>query len=109
MRAPSSSPLKTLLGRGLLALALLFGQQQAALHWLSHAIEATHAKASQSTPAEHCDECLALAGLGAGAPSATPALPASFAQHALVALRPAGPAPVELRLGFHSRAPPILS
>ena len=110
MRAPSSSPLKILLGRGLLALALLFGQQQAALHWLSHAIEATQAKASQKpAPTEHCDECLALAGLGAGAPSATPALPASFAQHALVALRPAGPAPVELRLGFHSRAPPILS
>ena len=109
MRAPSSSPLKTLLGRGLLALALLFGQQQAALHWLSHAIEATQAKASSSPPQEHCDECLALAGLGAGAASATPALPASFAQHALVALRPAGLAPVELRLGFQSRAPPILS
>ena len=109
MRAPSSSPLKILLGRGLLALALLFGQQHAALHWLSHAIEATQAKASQSAPSEHCDECLALAGLGAGAPSATPLLPASFAQPALVAWRPAGPASVELRLGFHSRAPPVLS
>ena len=109
MRAPSSSPLKTLLGRGLLALALLFGQQQAALHWLSHAIEATQARASQSAPADHCDECLALAGLGAGAPSATPVLPASFAQHALVAVRLASHAPVELWLGFQSRAPPILS
>lgn len=108
MRSTPSS-LKTLIGRGLLALALLFGQQQAALHWLSHAVEATHAKATKSAPLDHCDECLALAGLGAAAPSASPTLPASFAQHALVALRPAGLAPVELRLGFRSRAPPILS
>jgi len=103
------SPLKTLLGRGLLALALLFAQQTAALHWLSHAVEATHAKASNQAPSEHCDECLALAGLGAAAASSTPVLPASFAQHALYALPPAAASPAALRLAFHSRAPPILS
>ena len=109
MRAIPSS-LKTLLGRGLLALALLFAQQQAALHWLSHAVEATQAKASSKTaPAEHCDECLALAGFGAAATSSATALPASFAQHALVALPPVSVAPAVLRLAFQSRAPPILS
>ena len=110
MRAIPSS-LKTLLGRGLLALALLFAQQQAALHWLSHAVEATQAKASSKTaPAEHCDECLALADIGAAATgSGIPALPASFARHALVALPSVAVAPAALRLAFHSRAPPILS
>ena len=108
MRAIPSS-LKTLLGRGLLALALLFAQQQAALHWLSHAVEATKAS-SKTTPAEHCDECLALADIGAAATgSGVPALPASFARHALVALPPVSVAPAALRLAFHSRAPPILS
>ena len=104
----STSPLKILLGRGLLALALLFGQQHAALHWLSHAIEATHAKAGTPAPDEHCDECLALAGLGAAAASAAPSLPVPIAQHALRSLPAAAIAPVALRLGFHSRAPPIL-
>jgi hypothetical protein len=103
------SSLKTLLGRGLLALALLLGQQHAALHWLSHAVEATQAKASKAAPLEHCDECLALAGLGAAATSAAPALPAFDAQHALTPQHPAVSASVQLRLGFHSRAPPVLS
>ena len=108
MRAIPSS-LKTLLGRGLLALALLFGQQHAALHWLSHAVEATQAKASHPTPSEHCDECLALAGLGAAATPTAVTLPLGVARHALVALPPVAVASVALRLGFHSRAPPILS
>ena len=109
MRAIPSS-LKTLLGRGLLALALLFAQQQAALHWLSHAVEATQAKASSKTaPAEHCDECLALADIGAAATSSFAAVPTSFARHALVAPPPVSVAPAALRLAFHSRAPPILS
>jgi hypothetical protein len=108
MRAIPSS-LKTLLGRGLLALALLFGQQHAALHWLSHAVEATHAKAGSPASDEHCDECLALAGLGAAAAGTAPALPASFAQHALYSLPAVASAPIAPRLAFHSRAPPILS
>ena len=110
MRAIRSS-LKAVLSRSLLALALLFGQQHAALHWLSHAVEATQAKAkaSHSTPSEHCDECLALAGLGAAATPTAVALPLAVAQHALVALPPVAVASVALRLGFHSRAPPVLS
>ena len=107
MRA-SPPLLKKLLARGLLALALLFAQQTAALHWLSHAVEATHAKAARGTaPADHCDECLALSALGAAATSSTLALPAGFAQHAMVALPAVLPAPAALRLAFHSRAPPI--
>jgi hypothetical protein len=106
---PTPSPLKRLLARGLLALALLFAQQQAALHWLSHAIEATQAKASKPTPIEHCDDCLSLGALGAGATSASPALPVSFAQHALTTTPTVVDSPAALRLAFRSRAPPILS
>lgn len=108
MRSPKPS-LKNLLARGALALLLLFAQQQAALHWLSHAVEATHAKASSSAPAEHCDECVALSAFGAAATSAPTPLPVSSAQHALAAPPIVATAPVPLRLGFRSRAPPILS
>jgi hypothetical protein len=108
MRALPSS-LKVLLGRGLLALALLFSQQQAALHWLSHAVEATQAKAGKTAPAaDHCDECLAFAGIGSAPPSAAGALPLATAQHALIAPRQRAVSPALLRLAFHSRAPPIL-
>ena len=107
----SSAPLlKNLLARGLLALALLFAQQHAALHWLSHAIAATHAKASGgSAVPDHCDECLALSAFGAAATGTdTPLLPASIAHHALVALPPVAISPAPLRLAFQSRAPPTL-
>ena len=107
MRAPSQL-LKNLFARGVLALALLFSQQTAALHWLSHAIEATQAKASKPTPIEHCDDCLTLGALGAGATSASPVLPVSFAQHTLTTLPPVVASPAALRLAFRSRAPPIL-
>jgi hypothetical protein len=109
MRAPTS-PLKNFVARGLLAVALLFAQQTAALHWLSHAIEATHAKASSgSVPADHCDECLALGALGSAAPSSYFPTPLVAAQHALVAVPPATLTLALLRLAFRSRAPPILN
>jgi hypothetical protein len=108
MRAIPSS-LKTLLGRGVLALALLFAQQHAALHWLSHAIEATHAKAGKPSPDEHCDDCLAMAGFAAAATGSTPTLPASSAQHTLTAPPLVAAARVAMRLAFRSRAPPNLS
>ena len=108
MRA-SPQLLKHLFARGVLALALLFSQQTAALHWLSHAIDATHAKASNSAPSEHCDDCLTLGALAAGAASTSPVLPVSFAQHALTRLPSVVDSPAALRLAFRSRAPPVLS
>ncbi len=101
--------MNTLLGRGLLALVLLFGQQHAALHWLSHAVESTQAKAGAPAPEQHCDDCLAVAGLGAAATSSTALLPAPLARHTLTSPLPTADAPAPLRLAFHSRAPPILS
>jgi len=101
--------LKNILARGLLALAFLFAQQTASLHWLSHAIDATHAKVGKSAPApDHCDECLTLSALGAGATSNGAELPAPAAQHALLAAVTPVASPAALRLAFRSRAPPTL-
>ena len=106
-RTPS---LKNLAARGLLALAFLFAQQTAALHWLSHAIEATQAKAGNgSAPTDHCDECLTLSAFGAAAASSAAPFPAGAAHHAQQAHVPDTPSPAALRLAFRSRAPPVLS
>ena len=95
--------------RAVLALTLLFAQQTAALHWLSHAIEATSAKADSSpTPAHHCDECLTLSALGAAAAGGDNALPLAAAQHALLSTPLAMPSPAAPWLAFRSRAPPTL-
>jgi hypothetical protein len=102
---------KNVIARTLLAVVFLLAQQTASLHWLSHAIDATHAKASATTTLlpDHCDECLTLGALGAAAPSQRAALPVGFALHALLAARAAAPSPAALQLAFRSRAPPIPS
>jgi hypothetical protein len=100
----------TLAARGVLALVFLLAQHTATLHWLSHAIEATHATVSKvSAPAaDHCDECLALSALGAAATSGGVTLPSGAAHHALASAPAPAPSPTALRLAFQSRAPPIL-
>jgi hypothetical protein len=109
MRLPTPL-ISRLAARGVLALLLLFAQQHAVLHWLSHSIEATHAKAAGSPAAnDHCDDCLGMTALGAGATSSAPLLVPSCAQHSLAAVVALASAPPLLRLGFRSRAPPILS
>ncbi|HZT55524.1 MAG TPA: hypothetical protein VFA35_04810 [Burkholderiaceae bacterium] len=100
--------LKNMLARGLLALAFLFAQQTASLHWLSHAVEATQHKNAKAPAADHCDECLALSALGAAAPAHAAALPFAAAQHAPLAAPIAAASQAALRLAFRSRAPPIL-
>lgn len=101
-------PLRGLAARALLALAFLFAQQTASLHWLSHAIEATQHKNAKVPAADHCDECLVLSALGAGATSSSAEPPTLAVQHALLA--PATPvaSKAALRLAFRSRAPPSL-
>ena len=100
--------LNSLLARSVLALMLLFAQAQSATHWLSHVAEAKHAKPSGSTPAEHCDECLALSALGAAAPSAASALPPGAAHHVLAVLPAPNATPATAWPAFRSRAPPTL-
>ncbi|MDQ2779495.1 MAG: hypothetical protein M3Y32_08060, partial [Pseudomonadota bacterium] len=81
MNASKLKP-RRLLAVAVLGLLLLFGQQHATRHWLSHAIDATHAKAPGSVPQPHCDACDGLAAFGAAMPAP------------LVVLPPA-PAPIE--------------
>ena len=109
MRSLRPLLLNSLLARGVLALMLLFAQAQSATHWLSHVAEAKHAKPGGTTPAEHCDECLALSALGAAAPSSAPALPPGTAHHVLAVLPALVATPATAWPAFHSRAPPILS
>ena len=109
MRAVSPL-LKTLAARSLLALAFVFAQHTAALHWLSHAIEATHAKAGgNATLAEHCDECLGLGALGSAALGGDTVPSFGAVSHAVAAVPAVVPAHRARRLAFRSRAPPVLS
>ena len=102
--------LKLLAARGLLALAFLFAQQTAALHWLSHAVEATRAKAGSPAGSPHCDDCVAVAGFGGAAPaSSTIHFPTTLATHTRVGRTGAAALPAAPQLAFRSRAPPILA
>ena len=109
MHSPRPLPLNSLLARSVLALMLLFAQAQSATHWLSHVAEAKHANPGSTTPAAHCDECLALGALGAAATSAATALPAAAAHPVLAVLLAPGTTPATAWPAFQSRAPPTLS
>jgi len=106
--ASRSSTLRTLLARGVLALLLVFAQQQATLHWLSHAVDSVAQKAKQG-PNDVCDECAALVAFGAMAVPTLPALPLACGESPLVDV--AEPASIARapQLAFRSRAPPVLS
>jgi hypothetical protein len=93
----------------LLALALLFTQQGAAVHALSHLSERLSSQSQQDKQLPHssaCDKCVVYAGAGAAlAPSAL-AIPAVAAQTRHPALtRPALLS--RMARPYHARAPPI--
>ena len=104
----SPGSLRALLTALWLSIAMLVGQQAAALHELAHATD-NLGSTKQLPPAQHCDQCLALAGLDAGLGTATFAIPA------IAAASPAPPAqPIAARLSaprlsYRSRAPPSYS
>jgi len=106
--ASRSFALRTLLARGVLALLLVFAQQQATLHWLSHAVDSVAQKAKHG-PNDVCDECAALAAFGAMATPTPLVLALPHGDNALVDVaRPVSVARAP-RLAFRSRAPPVLS
>lgn len=58
-----------------LAFALLFAQQGAALHALSHFADGVPAQSQQEKHLPHsssCDKCVVYAGIGSAAPSSPP-------------------------------------
>ena len=105
-----SFALRTLLARGVLALLLVFAQQHAALHWLSHAVDAVDtAHKAKHGPDEVCGECAGLIALGAMAVGSAPALALPPAEPVVAdAALPLAPQRAP-RLAFRSRAPPVLS
>lgn len=92
-----------------LALALLLGQQAAALHGLQHASERLQQQ-DKSTPAQQtCDQCFHSAQLS----GAVGARVATLEAVAPEAIRPRLPqdrvSPAPARFAFQSRAPPALA
>jgi len=93
----------------IVAFALLFAQQGALWHGVSHTAAPTSSQQDQSLPhSEQCAKCLSFAFTGAAA-SASPLnfaapQPASlFVQFDVVVSLPASPLP------YQSRAPPLLA
>ncbi len=112
--ASRSFALRTLLARGVLALLLVFAQQQASLHWLSHAVDSVAQDGQGGQKAKHgandvCDLCAGLLAFGAMAAPAPLALALLRGDTALVGVAQ----PVSIarapQLAFRSRAPPLLS
>ncbi len=104
----STLNLRRWLAHAVLGLLLLVGQHYATRHWLSHAIEATHAK-TQGAPADiNCDVCAGLAAFGAALPVSALALAllAPMGQIGLAARDLSAPATAVLT-GYLSRAPPF--
>lgn len=91
-----------------LALALVVGQQAAALHALGHAAE-RFASQKDSAPAQHssaeCFLCAALSGAAAAPPLALHLL---HATSATPAPRDHRGIPIAARFAYLSRAPPAL-
>lgn len=91
-----------------LSLALVAGQQAAALHALGHAIERTTQKHDSIPTKSTCDQCLLFAELSGAVAAGVSQLPVVPAEGApLPASIPQG-ASIAPRLAFRSRAPPAL-
>jgi len=91
-----------------LALALLVGQQAAALHDLGHATGQLSHKQDSKTPSTSCDQCFACAELSGAVGVTVRQVPV------VAACTPRAAEPVDIgvaspaRLAYRSRAPPAL-
>ncbi len=98
-------PLRRLATALWLALALLVGQQAAALHDLGHAIQQVEHKGS--TPSSNtCDECFACAQLGAAVGIDPPAIPQGAATDAVPRLDTWSSPCTAPRVAFLATGPP---
>jgi len=88
-----------------LALALLFGQQAAALHDLGHAVDRIAHKGSLPF-GNTCDECFACAQLSGAAAPSLPAIPPVLLPDGAPRDTGCVSATVAARFAFLSRAPP---
>jgi len=90
-----------------LALALLFGQQAAALHDLGHAVNQIEHKGSVP-PGSTCDQCFACAQLAGAATTTPPVLPLVAGHDAAPSAVVSTPACAAPRFAYLSRGPPAL-
>lgn len=94
----------------LLAFALLFTQQGAAIHALSHLSAALPGQSQQDKQFPHnptCDKCLVYAGVGSALAASALVIPVASAQIAHPATTLPAPLSRHARL-YHARAPPSL-
>ena len=91
-----------------LALALLIGQQAAALHALGHATEQLQQKKDSAPAPSSCDLCIAYAQFSGAAGSKVAALPVVAAAAVAPLDFVVAGSPAAARLAFRSRAPPTL-
>src|SRR5262245_44057466 len=88
-----------------LALALVAGQQAAALHALAHAGEQISQKQDSKPPSTDCDQCSAFASLSGAVTASIPAVPLLAGAIAALFID-RGHAPTASWLAFHRRSPP---
>ncbi|HEX3096979.1 MAG TPA: hypothetical protein VHQ02_04635 [Usitatibacter sp.] len=88
------------------AVALLFGEQVAALHDLGHAVDQIAHKGS--LPASPCDQCFACAQLAGAVGTSLPVIPTVPLERGAPIERPSTGIFAAPRLAFLSRGPPLL-
>ena len=99
---------RRLTARIVLACLLVFSQQQAVLHWLSHAIEATQESERDQPAHPHCDLCDQLVAFAASLPASPTALPArAELSFAVPALQGHTHPRVTACAAYEPRAPPL--
>jgi len=91
-----------------LALALLAGQQAAALHDLGHATGQLTQKHDSKPAPSKCDQCFACAELSGAVGVTPPGLPIVFAGSQCFSFAFERASSCATRLAFRSRAPPAL-
>ena len=94
----------------LLAFALLFAQQGAALHALSHVTEPLPSHSQQDKQLPHspaCEKCVVYAGIGSAVTASALNLPPAAMAAAHLEIEPSGCLPQSVR-HYRSRAPPSL-
>ncbi|MDB5856783.1 MAG: hypothetical protein JWQ76_472 [Ramlibacter sp.] len=103
-------PLRGVLCRFVLALMLVFAQQQGLLHELRHTFDALAHGSEQHTPQKHaCAVCVAFSGVQHLAGASTPVLPTGPRQHARPADAVFASAPATFVPAYLSRGPPLPS
>ena len=91
-----------------IALALVVGQQAAALHDLGHAVKRIHAPAQEQYPgSDTCDKCFGFSQLAGSMPGATSAFFTLDAGFLYSSFFPA-PAPSRTVVVTRNRGPPVL-